>query len=208
MAETIKDDHSGAGLSIPSSSLWVGRKVRLRGYEPEDWEVLARLDEHSADQRRGWKIWPPRSDFAQRKGAEEAAAAKFDGDALEFRLVIARREDAVLVGGVSVHNVDQANGTFMFGIAVAPEHKGNGYAGEAILLMMRYMLDERRFQKCESGVFDYNTASLALHRKLGFVEEGRLRRHVFSGGRYHDDVRFGMTAEEFHERYPELAPVL
>lgn len=208
MAETVGDDHAGAGAAAPSPSMWVGRTVRLRGYEPEDWEALARLDESSADQRSGWRVWPPRSDFAQRKRAEEAAAEKAEGDALAFRMVIARRGDGALVGCVSTHNVDQVSGTFMFGVSVAAEHKGNGYAGEAIPLLMRYMFDERRFQKCESGVFDYNRASLALHRKLGFVEEGRLRRHLFSGGQYHDEVRFGMTVEEFHERYPELAPVL
>lgn len=42
---------------------------------------------------------------------------------------------------------------------------------------------------------------MALHKKLGFVLEGRLRRMVFTGGHYYDELIYGMTQEEFAERY-------
>lgn len=70
------------------------------------------------------------------------------------------------------------------------------------------MFEERRFQKCESGLYAYNEASMALHRKLGFVQEGRLRRHAYLAGGFHDVVLFGMTIEEFREMYPKLRPRL
>lgn len=73
---------------------------------------------------------------------------------------------------------------------------------------MRFMFDERRFQKCEAHVYDYNAASISLHRKLGFVEEGRQRRHLFLAGEYHDQLLFGMTVEEFRQLYPKLKPAL
>src|SRR5579863_7060611 len=95
-----------------------------------------------------------------------------------------------------------------YGIGVGPEHKGNGYAAEAVLLVMRFMFDERRFQKCEARVYDYNAASISLHRKLGFTEEGRLRRHLFLAGEYRDELMFGMTVEEFRELYPKLKSTL
>ena len=193
--------------AVGSPSIWEGEKILLCAYEPEDaeaWRVL----EDTADQRSGWKVWPPRSKQAEKKWCEEASEAKFENDAVEFRVAIARREDNVLVGGANVHTVDQINGTFMFGIGLRGEHKGSGYAADAVLLLMRYMFDERRFQKCESGVFSYNAASLSLHRKLGFIQEGRLRQHLFLGGELHDLVLFGMTVAEFHEQYPKLKPVL
>jgi RimJ/RimL family protein N-acetyltransferase len=34
---------------------------------------------------------------------------------------------------------------------------------------------------------------------MGFREEGRLRRVVYTGGRYYDELMLGMTAEEFEE---------
>jgi RimJ/RimL family protein N-acetyltransferase len=73
---------------------------------------------------------------------------------------------------------------------------------------MRFMFDERRFQKCEARVYDYNSASISLHHKLGFVEEGRLRRHLFLAGEYRDELMFGMTVEEFRQLYPKLKSAL
>ncbi|GAA4035669.1 hypothetical protein GCM10022247_71650 [Allokutzneria multivorans] len=64
------------------------------------------------------------------------------------------------------------------------------------------MFDERRYQKCGVSVHSFNDGSLALHRKLGFTEEGRMRRQVFAGGTHHDAALFGITAEEFRARKP------
>jgi len=63
--------------------------------------------------------------------------------------------------------------------------------------LLRYGFWEQRFQKCNSACADSNDASIRLHQKLGFVEEGRRRRQLFFNGRYHDDILFGMTRQEF-----------
>jgi RimJ/RimL family protein N-acetyltransferase len=44
---------------------------------------------------------------------------------------------------------------------------------------------------------DTNDASVRLHKKLGFIEEGRRRRQFFLNGRYYDDLLFGLLREEF-----------
>ena len=50
---------------------------------------------------------------------------------------------------------------------------------------------------CNSACLHTNEASIRLHKKLGFLEEGRRRRQVFFNGEYHDEILFGMTREEF-----------
>jgi RimJ/RimL family protein N-acetyltransferase len=202
--------YAGLGRRIAANgatSIWIGDKAQLRGYEPQDADVLD-LYAHSADQRSGWMIMPPPSRASTKKVFEEAAGKQFGPETMEFSLVIARREDDLMVGTMNVHDVDQINGTFCYGVGINPQHKGNGYAAEAAVLALRFMFDERRFQKCTVRVYDYNSASQSLHRKLGFVEEGRLRRSLFLGGDYHDMLLYGMTAEEFHALYPELKPEL
>lgn len=64
------------------------------------------------------------------------------------------------------------------------------------------MFDENRYHKCQVRTFAHNEASLALHRQLGFVEEGRLRELVYLSGRYHDVVMMGMLADEFARLHP------
>ena len=187
-----------------AASIWRGERVRLRGHEPADLEFESEYEAGTADQRSGWKIFPPQSSFAQKAWLDEAMVAKPEQNETKVSMAIARLADNQIVGGLNLHGGDFVDGVFSFGVGIGAKYKGQGYAGEAIVLALRYMFGERRFQKCESHVYDFNTASLSLHRKLGFVEEGRLRRHHFMGGQYRDELHFGMTVEEFYDLYPKL----
>ena len=182
------------------SSVWVGNLVRLRAVEPGDWEAFRVFDQDSVDMRRGSMIYPPRSAASQREWAEQEALKKPEND--RVLLAIESLADGVLVGSLVTAFMDHRAGRFMYGVAIGSEHKGRGYASDAVPLLLNYMFGERRFHKCEASVWAFNEPSLAFHRKLGFTEEGRLRDHEFFAGRHHDAVLFGMTAPEFAARHP------
>lgn len=89
---------------------------------------------------------------------------------------------------------------------IDPDHRRKGYAAEAVVLVLRFMFAERRYHKCLAAIFAHNEASLALFRRLGFTEEGRLREHVYFAGRHHDLVMMGMLADEFDQRHTMSEP--
>jgi RimJ/RimL family protein N-acetyltransferase len=186
---------------VSEHSIWRGRLVRLRAVEPEDWERYARDADDSESQRLGYRIHLPQSNERAREKNRALAASDLD-EAERVALAIEVLESGELAGQVSAHGMSPRDGTFEYGINVFREHWGKGYATEAITLLCRYYFDELGYQKVNATVYAFNEASLALHRKMGFVEEGRIRRNHYSGGAYHDEYWFGMTAEEFRERYP------
>ena len=104
------------------------------------------------------------------------------------------------VGGISLHSRDRKNGIFSFGVVTDREQQGKGYAEDAVRILLRYGFWEGRFQKCNSACVATNEGSIRLHEKLGFAQEGRVRRRWFLGGEYCDDVLFGLTREEFDAR--------
>jgi RimJ/RimL family protein N-acetyltransferase len=116
----------------------------------------------------------------------------------EFRLMIENLEGAC-VGTINSHTCNPRAGTFQYGIYLAPEHRQKGFGAEAIELLLNYFFHELRYQKVNVAIHAFNEGSLALHRKLGFQQEGRLRRMVFAKGKFHDEVILGMTAEEFDQ---------
>ncbi|WP_312874284.1 GNAT family N-acetyltransferase [Actinomadura litoris] len=179
---------------------WSGRRVRLRGIEPDDWQAFKEFDAHSADMRSGDMLHPPRSDEGYRRWALDEATRPPDGD--EFRLAIATARDGVLVGTVNTVDADPRAGRFGYGVAIGHRHQRRGYAREAIGLLLAFMFGERRYHKCEVGIYAFNEPSLRLHRSLGFTEEGRLRDHEYLAGAHHDLVLLGLTADEFAERRP------
>jgi RimJ/RimL family protein N-acetyltransferase len=182
------------------SSYWTGEKVVLRGTEPDDWQAFQRFDQFSADQRLLERLEPPRSVASYRALFEERATRPPNGDA--FTLTVCSRENDEVVGAVTTHNCDLTAGRFLFGIRIGREYQRRGFASEAVILVLGFMFGERRYQKCDSFAYSINTASIELHRKLGFVQEGVRRRNAFLAGDYCDTVLFGMTAEEFGARHP------
>lgn len=181
-------------------NLWQGAHVRLRAIEPADAEIHYLWNQESEMARGVDRVWPPSSRESQRRWAEEASVRKGESD--ELNLII-ETLDGEHVGIINSHDCDRRTGCFAYGIAVRPEHQRQGYASEAIVLLLRYFFAELRYQKCTVDVFSFNEASIRLHERLGFQREGRIRRNQFTGGRYHDTLLFGMTVEEFQAAYSQ-----
>ena len=112
------------------------------------------------------------------------------------------RLDNVLVGYISVAWANPRSGRFRHALAIGASYRRQGFGTEAVTLLLRFYFGELRYQKCDSGIWGFNDASLAMHEKLGFQIEGRVRRAIFSQGDYHDEIMVGITAEEFVERHP------
>jgi len=178
-----------------SRYFWQGEKVRLRPLRIEDAEqnFASSLDSPSR-QLLQLGVELPTSVELQRTTLERYVGCKDADGVIVFAIENLAGDH---VGGVSLHSRDEKNGLFSFGIVIDRPHRRQGYAEDAVRIVLRYGFWERRYQKCNSACSHVNKASIRLHKKLGFLEEGRRRRQVFFNGEYQDDVLFGMTREEF-----------
>jgi RimJ/RimL family protein N-acetyltransferase len=148
------------------------------------------MDYDLLDQR-----YPPGSSSRIEEWAERQGRQGFDDQAFSFQMVA--RTSGELVGGIATHHCDQRTGVLSYGLHVLPAHRGKGYARDAICLVLRFYFQELRYQKANVAVYDLNQASKGLHVRMGFTEEGRQRRTVFTRGGWWDLVWYGMTVEEF-----------
>jgi RimJ/RimL family protein N-acetyltransferase len=177
-----------------SASIWRGRLVRLRAIEPGDWPVYFAWNEDDAQARGVWRVPFPQSAEAVRRWAEQEATRTPEGDAFRFAIENTAGE---IVGDLTTHDCDPRVGAFSYGIAIKREHRRRGYAADAINVALRYYFRELRYQKATVRVFSFNEASIRLHQRLGFQQEGRIRRTVYTDGQYFDELIFGLTSEEF-----------
>jgi RimJ/RimL family protein N-acetyltransferase len=165
----------------------------------EDWEYYKRFNANSQDSRSVHMIELPRSDENYRREAAEVAENYSGGDA--FALGIERNDQRALIGALSTRKVDPRAGSFEYGLAIERPHQRQGFASEAATLLLRYMFDERRYHKCTVSIYDFNHASVALHKSLGFASEGRLREQEFFQGRYCDVIIMGILDTEFRRKF-------
>lgn len=178
------------------TNYWEGTKVRLRPVEPGDAPAHHAFN-NSYDYDLIDKRYPPSSLSRVEEWAGQRGQAGFDDQNFTFQMVSVATGE--LVGGIATHNCDQRTGVLSYGLHVLAEHRGQGYASEAICLVLRFYFQELRYQKANIGVYDLNEPSKALHRRLGFTEEGRLRRTAFTRGQWWDFLWFGLTVEEFRD---------
>jgi RimJ/RimL family protein N-acetyltransferase len=162
-----------------SYNFWEGEKIRLRAQEPR--EDYMNYDTE-ADRMGDIIHFPP------------ARTAEPSND--EFNFIIENKNGNV-VGGISTHCVNRRMGTFKYGISIKREYWGMGYATEAICIVLRYYFNELRYQKVNADVYSFNKRSIGLHQKMGFKQEGVLRRMIYTNGQYYDTILFGMTDNEF-----------
>jgi RimJ/RimL family protein N-acetyltransferase len=73
---------------------------------------------------------------------------------------------------------------------------GRGIGAEATALLCRYAFNDLNLERVWLQVADSNEPAKRLYGRLGFKEEGRLRRHAFVGGKYHDLIVMGLLRGE------------
>jgi RimJ/RimL family protein N-acetyltransferase len=178
-------------------NFWQGKHVRLRSVEPSDAAIFFewKLDSEITRNMK-WKILPPESQTQVGREIEEHSQKKFGADSF---LWVIEDDTCKAAGSIRTHTCNPHNGTFSYGISIAREHHRKGYATEAIQLILRYYFGELRYQKVNAQILCCNDASIALHKKLGFVREGMLRRMTFTDGNYYDMYWYGMTKEEWEQ---------
>jgi RimJ/RimL family protein N-acetyltransferase len=174
---------------------WHDDLVRLRAIRLDDWR-------HHYDNRfdtAGRLL----VDYLVELPPTESEAVAFAEEFADFRNASRRvmfsieNHDGELVGGLNLNSIDERNGTFSIGIQIDRGQRGKGYGTAAMRMLLRYAFEERRLHKFNVGVLEGNLASSRMMETLGCTKEGVRRQVVYSGGRYFDEILFGMTAREF-----------
>ena len=181
---------------MASYNYWEGPNIKLRATEPEDQPFFKSFDEDTEATLSSWLIPFPRSQAADKQWLEKTSLENGQND--EYRLTIELKGHGA-IGSINTVECDKRMGTFRYGIAIGRDYWGKGYAKEAIRILLRYFFEELRYQKVTVNIYAFNERSIKLHESLGFKHEGRLRRMIYTGGQFHDEIYMGMTREEFSE---------
>jgi RimJ/RimL family protein N-acetyltransferase len=142
--------------------------------------------------------------FTQDDMRAYVAAANASPDRLLLGIFL--RETGAHVGNIGLYLFDRENGLAEISNLLGERSSwGRGIVVDAAKHLIH--LGFRRL-----GVHKFVMGNLAPHRastfkstSLGAKLEGRRRRHVRCGDEYVDVLEFGLFADEFYERFPELA---
>jgi RimJ/RimL family protein N-acetyltransferase len=180
---------------MSNTYFWQGELIRLRPLTLADtslWLAEATDSEAIRFMNYGLEL-PPKVNAAEEFGERYA-----EYNNLNERIMFSIETLAgQLVGGINIHSMNRKNGTFETGTRIYRPFRNLGYATEAKIIVLRYAFYELRFQKYNIRCLATNEPMIQHARRIGCCEEGRIRRNIYTNGRYYDECLFGLTIEEF-----------
>ena len=102
-----------------------------------------------------------------------------------------------LIGSLGLFGWNRAWRTCTLGYELARSAQGQGLMHEALKTALAWGFQEMRLHRISAQIHPDNAASLRSAKRLGFVEEGRLRHAGFWGMRHHDLLQFSLLRHEW-----------
>lgn len=115
-------------------------------------------------------------------------------------LLVCRAEDDAIMGSIALSQIVRGNfHSAYLGYQIGVEFAGQGYMSEAIQLMLRHAFVNLKLHRLEANIQPGNTASIALVKRAGFVQEGYSPRYLKICGRWRDHERWAIVAENWRK---------
>lgn len=114
-----------------------------------------------------------------------------------IRWGIVRKKNGEFIGTVGLNNLNVRAKKSEIGYELHPDYWHKGIMQEAIQAVLHYAFVELDLVRMGAVTFPDNRASIQLLRKMGFIEEGRLRSYLFQGGQSYDALIFSLLKPEW-----------
>jgi RimJ/RimL family protein N-acetyltransferase len=174
-------------------------RLVLRCFDPKDAPLLKEAIDSSLEHLRPWMPWM--KDEPQPLEQKVELLRKFRGDfdlGTNFAYGVFEPDESRQLGGAGLHPRG-GDASLEIGYYIRADAIGRGLATEVAAVLTRVGVEKCGLERVDIQVDPANERSVRIPRKLGFVEEGRLRRrlepHQEDGPR-RDSLLFTMLAEE------------
>ncbi len=167
-------------------------RLTVRRFESSDLELAL---EHESDRRIMQYIRDPKPPDELRKKVEDFVAP-WKGGSDWLGLPVTLRDRQPMIGLVCFRVVSFENESAEIGFRFHHDYHGRGYAFEASRWLVDFLFDELDVRKLIALCTAENAPSYRLLEKLGMQREGCLRDYSKLGGRWCDELVYGLLAGE------------
>jgi RimJ/RimL family protein N-acetyltransferase len=178
----------------------VTERVVARCWEPRDAPLLKEAVDSSIDHLLPWMPWAAQE--PQTLDEKVQLLRHFRGQfdlGQNFVYGLFSRDESEVVGGSGFH-LRVGDDAFEIGYWIRASREGQGLTTEATAALTRVGFEVCEVDRIEIQCEPKNERSMRIPRKLGYVEEARLRRRLYAapGGEPRDVVVFSL----FRDAYP------
>lgn len=147
-----------------------------------------------------YQFWEPANITDVEQFVEMMTRIQLNTPGTWFQLAICPRDTGGLVGDLGLRFPHEQDHEVEFGITLAPEHQGRGFATEALEAVFTYLFDTLAKQRIFGSVDPRNSDSIRLMERLGMRREAHFRERLWFKGEWADDIIYGILRREWQRR--------
>ena len=156
--------------------------IRLRAIEPEDLDILYRIE----NDMTLWNVGTSNVPYSRYLLHDYVAHATADIYADRQARMMIDDEDDQTVGIADIVNFDPANRRAEVGLIILNARRRQGYGTATLLALCDYARRVLRIHQLYAYIDVRNEASLSLFQKAGFTAAARMPQWLCDGDKYHD----------------------
>jgi len=115
---------------------------------------------------------------------------------------IALKVSDEVIGGIDLAKLDWDNKSGELGYWLGRKFWGKGLMSEAVRLILDFGFNGLDLHRIWAIVYEGNIASRKVLERNGFTLEGVLRETLLRGGKWHNELRYGLLQSEYIKRRP------
>ena len=174
-----------------------GKRIVLRSWKDEDVEDMVEgLNNINVSRWLAAVPYP----YTKKDARDFISKAKqSEQNSKELMLAIVLKEGNKVIGGTTIQNINNKDGTCTGGIWLNEKYQKNGYGTEAFSVRAEYCFEILGLRRLENGYFADNEKSKKMQEKLGYKNEGIRRKKYLclATNEYKDECITGLLKEEF-----------
>jgi len=165
-------------------------RLRDEGHARETFWLIKKNEEHL----RPWMKW------IDSVGSVDDSIANIESNIEDWELKtdlhLGIFRDGLLVGMISLHNIDYLNHKAHIGYWLDADNEGKGIVTDAVRVLIEYGFTELELNRIEIKAGVNNIRSRAIPERLGFTLEGVAREADYVNGIYIDLAVYGLLKKD------------
>ena len=173
-----------------------GRNVNLRTTTPSD---MNDYDRWNDPKLKAWQYEGPCYTNDDLSAIIASRTTRLGGDHKHpHKFLEIETKRGIHIGWVVVYYSENDPHMTEIGINIPEEeHWGKGFGSEALWLWVDYLFRARELTRLGFSTWDGNKSIIAIGHKLGFTEEGRIRKGCEVNGEFYDRIKMGILKDEW-----------
>lgn len=164
----------------------LGKNINLRALEPTDLDFLFTTENNE----QFWNISSTQLPFSKYILQQYIKNAHQDiYEAKQYRFVICNAENTP-IGMIDLFDFNPQHKRVGIGLLILPEHQKNGYASEALEMVIDYAFSYLDVHQIYANITSNNLKSIALFEKNNFKQVGIKKDWLYSNATFKDEILY------------------